>query len=107
MTEGDVEWEMRVGQYYQGVLWGREDILPMSEYMIDTLIAAYELGGLKWFDNMLDATLLADKITSLRTYLLKRLSDPADNFHECLDRVTMKNEMHLLLRDMLYSSEEA
>ena len=63
------EWHDRVGQYYQGVLWGRDGILPMREYLRMCLNAAWELGGLLWLNNMLDEGRLADGCTSIREYV--------------------------------------
>jgi hypothetical protein len=62
MSGGDAEWQWRVvGQYYEGILWRRKDILPMPKYMISALIAAYELGSCEWLDNMLNSTCLKNR----------------------------------------------
>lgn len=71
------EYEEMVGRWYSGSLWGRNDILPMKSYMINCIVASYRLGHKVWLDNMLDGTLLADKSTSLRTYVA-RLRDQGE-----------------------------
>ncbi len=69
------EYFQRVGQYYQGSLWHRNDILPMKAYMVSCAFAAYELGGSEYINNYLDGTYLADRLTPLRNYMLIS-SDP-------------------------------
>ncbi|KAJ1426588.1 hypothetical protein B484DRAFT_450649 [Ochromonadaceae sp. CCMP2298] len=70
-TQAHLEYQRRVGQFYSGRLWGREDILPMAPYMVSVLYAAYKIGDSEWLQNNLDA-LLADG-RSLRGYLRGRL----------------------------------
>jgi hypothetical protein len=65
----DDEYYQRVGQYYQGSLWHRKDILPMKNYMLSCAYAAYELGGNEYIKNYFDGTLLADGVTTLRSYV--------------------------------------
>lgn len=55
-----------VGQWYDGVLWGRPDILPGRPYLRACLRAARN-GGC--FDNFVDTTFLADGVTSIRSYI--------------------------------------
>ena len=69
------EYFQRVGQYYQGSLWHRSDILPMKTYMVSCALAAHELGGSEYINNYLDGTYLADRSTTLRSYMLTS-SDP-------------------------------
>lgn len=64
------EWHRVVGQYYDGSLWERKDILPMRHYLIMCLKATYDLGGEIWLRNFLDEGYLADGSTTIRTYLL-------------------------------------
>ena len=73
------EYFKRVKQYYEGLLWGRTDILPMPIYCFTCLKAAYVLGGLQYLDNMLDNTLLSDNTTSLRSYLRHLLRNKESN----------------------------
>ena len=68
------EYNNRVGQYYQGQLWGRNDIYPMPKYCISCLLAAFDLGGVDYVVNMLEHTLLADGHTSLHVYLKDKVS---------------------------------
>ena len=68
-SNSEAEYFQRVKQYYDGSLWGRNDILPMPKYCITCLTAAYVLGGIDYINNMLDYTMLADNETSLRSYL--------------------------------------
>ena len=65
----EAEWHDRVGQYYEGVLWGRDGILPMREYLRMCLHAALELGGRPWLHNVLDEARLADGSTTIREYI--------------------------------------
>ena len=65
------EWHERVGQYYDGVLWGRDGVLPMREYLRMCLNAAWELGGRLWLHNMLDEARLGDGSTTIRDYVLQ------------------------------------
>lgn len=65
------EYHVRVGQYYTGSLWERNDILPLRRYMNKVIQAAEKLGGEVYVSNMLDETVLADGITTLRQYLQK------------------------------------
>jgi len=65
------EWHDRVGQYYQGILWGREGILPMRQYLRMCLNASWELGGRLWLNNMVDEGRLADGCTTIREYILR------------------------------------
>ena len=64
----DHEYIERVGQFYTGSLWDRTDILPLKSYTNNAIIAAYELGGDKWFQNFVDETILSDSITTIRDY---------------------------------------
>ncbi|CAM9169341.1 unnamed protein product, partial [Ectocarpus fasciculatus] len=65
-----LDWEERVGRHYRGQLWGRRDVLPMRGYMGMCILAADSLGGMRFVNNMLDYTVLADGTTTLRAYLI-------------------------------------
>ena len=70
MTGGDAEWQQRVGQHYNdGLLWGRNDILPLRGYLADVVLAAHSCGDASWLGNLLDGCLLADGVTTVREYL--------------------------------------
>jgi len=47
-TMSPEEYYIRVGQYYDGKLWGRPDILPRREYSNSAIAAAQKLGGKAW-----------------------------------------------------------
>jgi cation transport regulator ChaC len=64
-----VSWYDEVGRYYEGQLWSSVDILPARSYLLDALRAAYEFGGERWLLNMLDETLLADGVTTVRQHI--------------------------------------
>lgn len=51
------EWAFRIGQYYSGKLWNRQDILPMRAYLIKCITSAYSLGGNIWLSSMMDSKL--------------------------------------------------
>eukprot|EP00607_Mallomonas_marina_P002861 CAMPEP_0182428414 /NCGR_PEP_ID=MMETSP1167-20130531/22949_1 /TAXON_ID=2988 /ORGANISM="Mallomonas Sp, Strain CCMP3275" /LENGTH=206 /DNA_ID=CAMNT_0024611321 /DNA_START=291 /DNA_END=911 /DNA_ORIENTATION=- len=68
-TMSESEYYERVGQYYSGSVWGRTDILPMRDYMKQVNAAQRVLGGQEYVDNMLEDTLLADGVTTLKQYL--------------------------------------
>lgn len=76
-TMNNEEWDERIGQYYNndppgyGKLWGRLDIFPMRNYLINCLNAAFELGGNNYITNLLDEGYIADGITTIREYILK------------------------------------
>jgi len=71
MPGGAAEWQQRVGQYYDGAqLWGRRDILPMRGYLADVVLAARACGDASWLQNLLDRCLLADGVTTVRSYLI-------------------------------------
>jgi cation transport regulator ChaC len=76
-TMDNEEWEERIGQYYSNdlvgndLLWGRLDILPMRDYLINCLKAAYELDGDNCVNNLLDEGYIADGITTIREYISK------------------------------------
>lgn len=65
----EAEYQLRVGQYYQGVLW-RKDILPNPRYLGFCLQAAASQGAAV-LDNFLDSSFTADG-RSLRDYLRQR-----------------------------------
>jgi len=67
--KSEEEWHERVGQYYQGALFSRRDILPMRRYLTDCLDAASALGGTEWVENFYDECFLSDGTTSIRSYL--------------------------------------
>ena len=62
------EYHQRVGQFYEGALWSRTDILPLRTYTNNAILAAYELGGDEWLRNFVDGTLLSDGSTTIRGY---------------------------------------
>ena len=64
----DREYYQRVGQYYDGSLWGRTDVLPLRTYTNNAILAAQELGGNAWVENFLDQTFLGDGSTTIREY---------------------------------------
>ena len=82
----DEEYHRRVGQYYKGSLWHRDDILPMKTYMISCAFAAYELGESEYINNYLDGTYLADRKISLRSYILSN-HDP--DIKSAMDQILM------------------
>jgi cation transport regulator ChaC len=61
------EWQVRIGQYYKGILYGRTDILPMRSYLNNCLLFSYHLGGVLWLKNMLECK-LADG-SSIKQYV--------------------------------------
>lgn len=61
----DEDYHERVGQHYAGKLWGRQDILPVPEYVNFVRRAAARIGP-DALENYLDGTLLADRTTPLR-----------------------------------------
>ena len=86
----ELSWEVVVGQYYTGSLWGRLDIFPLRNYMVNCVLAAELLGGTEFVQNMLDVTWLADGERTLRAYLL-----------DCLER---GDEEVLCLTSQLFPS---
>ncbi len=61
------EYHRRVGQFYEGKIW-RDDIRPARAYLQLCLTAARDLGqGV--YENLLDASFLADRKTTVREYL--------------------------------------
>lgn len=68
---GAEEYHERVGKHYSGVLWGRPDILPMRNYLIEAIKAAKELGGDEWLHNFLHNSFLADRITTIQQYVTR------------------------------------
>lgn len=69
-TMDEDEWNRRVLQFYDGQLWGRKDIFPMRQYLIDMLYAAHHIGGDDWLNNLLDFCLIS-KETILREYIVQ------------------------------------
>ena len=102
MKGGADEWESRVGQYYSGQLWGRHDIFPMRKYMVNALMAAFELGGLEWLDNMLDHTTtrgMDNRKCTLREYLIARLDgsrNGLDSLTQHFEEIRLNSELLLL-----------
>mmetsp|Transcript_16741 Transcript_16741/g.15098 ORF Transcript_16741/g.15098 Transcript_16741/m.15098 type:complete len:226 (-) Transcript_16741:24-701(-) len=88
-----MEYDQKVGKYYQGQLWGRKDVLPVREYLIRCLLAAFELGDNQYVNNLLDQTLLADEKTLLRDYVL----DNIVRFDEVLHLISNKEYKHAKL----------
>ena len=80
------EYEERVGQYYQGYLWSRTDILPLRTYTTNVIIAAYELGGSRWLNNFVDETFLSDGRTTIRDYYKSHPERLSTHARELLDR---------------------
>jgi hypothetical protein len=68
------EWYERVGRYYAGRLWGRRDVFPMRDYLIEFIRSGVLLGGEAWITNILDDTVIADRTTSIREYILSNES---------------------------------
>jgi cation transport regulator ChaC len=69
---GPEEWESRIGQYYEGSLWERRDILPMKHYLIACIQASYHLGGEAWLQNFMKEGFIADGATSMEDYVRHR-----------------------------------
>ena len=69
-AEGEAEgskYHELIGQFYDGSLWGRQDIFPVTKYLRFCVAAAHVLGGSAAQNNFLDASFLADRSTSIRT----------------------------------------
>lgn len=66
---GAADYNERVHQYYDGSLWHRIDTFPMTEYMINVLLASFKLGKKLWLQNYLHHTLLSDGCTTLVQYI--------------------------------------
>lgn len=63
----DAEYQRRVGQFYNGVIW-RDDILPFPRYLAFCLQAANSQGE-HVLSNFLDSSFLADGETTIRKYV--------------------------------------
>ena len=61
-------YDQEVGAHYRGSLWHRHDILPATAYLELCLQEARALGP-ACLENLLDASLLADRTTSVRAYI--------------------------------------
>lgn len=82
MEGGEKEMEERVGQYYKGALWARDDIFPLRDYTNNVIKAAHRLGGDRWMLNVLDESFLSDRKTTLREYYQKYPDRLDDGFEE-------------------------
>lgn len=82
-SDWESEYQLRVGQYYQGPLWGRVDIYPLRNYLGYVFHAALDIGGKDWVDNLLDKSYLADKKTPIRQYLVEN----SDRFSHIIDKI--------------------
>ena len=60
-----------VTKFYDGKLWGRDDVYPIRHYLLDCLAAAFNFGGRKFLDNFLDSTRCGDGKTTIREYIVK------------------------------------
>ena len=97
LSGGSDEWHDRVGKYYPaedggegGRLWGRRDILPMTNYMADVIVAASTLGK-EWLEDAVDNTFMVDGKTSLRIYVRDRLtSGDSDMLRQALVERSLK-----------------
>lgn len=70
LVEENKSYETEVGQYYDGQLWGRTDILPQTGYLSLCIDAAASLGHGQDHvrRNLLQEGFLADGVTTIGTY---------------------------------------
>ena len=66
--KSDEEYYRRYGQYGVEQIWDIPGILPCRLYLRHCVLAARNLGP-EAYDNFLDSTFLADRVTSIRQYL--------------------------------------
>jgi len=79
----EAEYQRRVGQYYDGLLW-RDDILPCRAYLQHCVAAATSLGP-EQLAHFLDHSYLADGRTTIRQYYAAhpdRAGQPGANVFE-------------------------
>lgn len=69
------EYYERVGQYYEGQLWGDQSVYPLRQYLVNCVDASEKLDKellqeiLPTLSNLLDCAFLADSVTTIRDYI--------------------------------------
>lgn len=97
----ETEYFERVGQYYEGTLWGDSSVLPLRQYLINCVEASAKLDedlnqeSLPTLSNLLDCAYLADGITTIRNYIQSN----TDRFPESVVSLGVSTPFYRDIRD--------